>query len=488
MASTTPVPTPTTALLAAHLASVASSHQTTQTFINRLADLPGHAGADDDDEVRAELSREIQQRLKELDDELDVLRQEIDDDVLVGRDRGREALKAQLLAETDRLVDAVRRARTGFRKAQLQAKRTAERARLQARDLLFAGVDSPSGGVGGVGGVGSGTSGSSGRGRKTRGGGAPVSQDELELDASGDVTAALRRTHQMLQGELSRSQFAHDTLQQSSEALQTLSESYSRISTLLTSSRSLLSSLLRSQKSDTWYLETAFYVLAATIVWLVFRRFVYGPLWWLVWFPLKLAWRASSAVAAALLAAAASSSASSSSTASALSTTARPSLITHSSATGAFPTWATPGAAPSIAVGGGGKGAPLMAPSPPPPATAVRPPPEEEEAEQPQPQPQPQDDVSMVEAVRKMVEASGSAEDAPDPPSGRAGPSDGDGTEPQPPQQQQQPEQPQQQAHHPDTDQAGDTAEAARKPNPKKRMWEEDKEAQKNADRSKDEL
>jgi len=60
------------------------------------------------------------------------------------------------------------------------------------------------------------------------------------------------------------------------------------LDTLLSSSRNLLGSLLRSQKSDTWYLETAFWILVSTIIWLLFRRLLYGPLWWFVWFPLRL--------------------------------------------------------------------------------------------------------------------------------------------------------------------------------------------------------
>jgi hypothetical protein len=106
-----------------------------------------------------------------------------------------------------------------------------------------------------------------------------------------------------MQSELSRSQFAQETLgeciplsilskanrtEQSTAAISSLSESYSSLDTLLSSSRSLANSLLRSQKSDTWYLETAFYILLATIGWLLFRRVFYGPLWWLVWQPLKL--------------------------------------------------------------------------------------------------------------------------------------------------------------------------------------------------------
>jgi protein transport protein SEC20 len=120
-----------------------------------------------------------------------------------------------------------------------------------------------------------------------------LSKDEKTINASTDVTLALRRTHDMMAAELSRSQFAHDTLQESTAALAQLSETYSTLDTLLSSSRNLLGTLLRSQKSDTWYLETAFYILLTTIFWLVFRRLLYGPTWWLVWWPLKLFWRGS---------------------------------------------------------------------------------------------------------------------------------------------------------------------------------------------------
>jgi protein transport protein SEC20 len=117
---------------------------------------------------------------------------------------------------------------------------------------------------------------------------ATLSKEEKEVHASSDVTLALRRTHEMMAGELQKSQFAHETLKQSTETLAQLSENYSTLDTLLSSSKNLLGTLLTSQKSDTWYLESAFYILICTISWLVFRRFFYGPLWWLVYAPLKL--------------------------------------------------------------------------------------------------------------------------------------------------------------------------------------------------------
>jgi protein transport protein SEC20 len=60
---------------------------------------------------------------------------------------------------------------------------------------------------------------------------------------------------------------------------------------LLAKSKGLLSTLVTSTKSDTWYLETAFYLLGVTIAWLVFRRLFYGPLWWFAWLPVKFGFK-----------------------------------------------------------------------------------------------------------------------------------------------------------------------------------------------------
>lgn len=155
-----------------------------------------------------------------------------------------------------------------------------------------------------------------------------------------------------MQRELSQSQFAHETLEQSQAALATLSESYSSLDTLLTSSRSLVSSLLRSQKSDTWYLETAFYILIATIGWLLFRRILYGPMWWLVYLPIKLLWR----MMVAMLSAVGILGAAQSSAADGAGQTGGTSLVVQPSATGRSPTFSPGHSAPYMVVGGGGKG------------------------------------------------------------------------------------------------------------------------------------
>jgi protein transport protein SEC20 len=188
-----------------------------------------------------------------------------------------------------------------------------------------------------------------------------TSQDK-EVNASSDVTAALRRTHEMMAQELSKSQFAHDTLKESTAALERLGENYSTLDTMLSSSRNILGTLLRSQKSDTWYLETSFYLLCATIAWLVWRRLLYGPTWWLFWFPMKIFIRSLMGV----LTGVGIIGESTSSVAAVPSSISTEPLVTHKSAAGKLSMPSGAQGPPSVRVGGGGRGAPMSGPNSPP--------------------------------------------------------------------------------------------------------------------------
>ncbi|KAK5990652.1 hypothetical protein PT974_08921 [Cladobotryum mycophilum] len=90
-------------------------------------------------------------------------------------------------------------------------------------------------------------------------------KDRQTVNASSNLTNALQRTHALMTAELTRSEFAHQMLAESSEALGKLDESYMSLDNMLASSKDLLGTLLRSQKSDTWYLQTARYMLLVTV-------------------------------------------------------------------------------------------------------------------------------------------------------------------------------------------------------------------------------
>ncbi|PKX91872.1 putative protein transport membrane glycoprotein Sec20 [Aspergillus novofumigatus IBT 16806] len=268
-----------TAALQARLKELSIALAQIHPLIDRLRNFTVAIGQGD--EARLELGQEIHGSLKEAEEQMEILKVEVDaletgnENGRRGMDNAKELEKERIVSLAGRLADEIKRTRVEFRNAQLQAKRNAEAAKRKERELLFSRSQS-----------------AERRSQSTE----KLSHGDIVKNASSDVTAALRRTHQLMQAELSRSQFAHQTLEQSTAALSSLSESYTDLDSLLSSSRNLVGSLLRSQKSDTWYLETAFYILVGTISWLIFRRILYGPLWWLVWLPIKLIARSAFAI------------------------------------------------------------------------------------------------------------------------------------------------------------------------------------------------
>ena len=298
--------------LAHQLTALTDALKTTNTLITRLARLsfqPGSEPLDTENSVRIELAQDIHDSLKQLEEDLELLQQEVDDDDGGHRataskarrettDRGRE--RGRITAHVTRLGEDLRHARSSFRQAQLSAKRASEDAKRKERELLFQSLQAvvPSSAGDPVDRVSDGSGSKhdlfAGRRLQQQKPTQHLSPTDLESQASSDITAALRRTHNLLSTELSRSRFAQETFNTSTLALQELGEHYTNLDTILTNSRNLLGTLLRSQKSDTWYLETAFYILLSTLAWLVFRRVLFGPfiklplfVWHCLWFLLK---------------------------------------------------------------------------------------------------------------------------------------------------------------------------------------------------------
>ncbi|KAL6246375.1 Protein transport protein sec20 [Rhinocladiella similis] len=260
------------------LQALAGSYKDTLNLIQQLRTFSAASCTDSNpDERRVELANEIHDSLKEQEDTLETLRQEFDDDSILiqrrgslgGNWEGESERNADLLA---RLTEDLKSARGNFRRAQLAAKRTADSEKRKEREKLFEDRKSD---------------GSHARIRPTH---EKLTQDELAERASEDVTMALRRVHAQMEAEVSRGQFAQQTLDESQEALKSLNESYSGTTDLLKASRGFVSQLVRSNKSDTWFLKSSFYILAVTIVWLIFRRLLYGPLILFVWWPVRAMW------------------------------------------------------------------------------------------------------------------------------------------------------------------------------------------------------
>lgn len=84
--------------------------------------------------------------------------------------------------------------------------------------------------------------------------------------------------------------FATETLHASTAALTDLSSRYSTFDDIVASSRELITDLIRKNKSDRWYYEHAIYLLISTLIWILIRRLVWGPVWLFVGVPFKLIW------------------------------------------------------------------------------------------------------------------------------------------------------------------------------------------------------
>ncbi|KAI0453663.1 Sec20-domain-containing protein [Xylaria acuta] len=274
-------------------------------LIHRLAHFdfrPGSVslGAADGDHVGSELGSEINQVLREQEEELELLQEEIID-LPPGQPgstlpHDRERLKDG----AERLGQELQLCRKSFRKAQIAARRNLQAAQRQERTLLYASFTTPRSGASSPASATATTAAPAAAARRRHQRTSEMSKDEQMISASHDVTQSMRRTHDMMAAELAKSDFAQNTLKESTEALAQLSEKYSSLDTMLSSSRALLGTLLKSQKTDTWYLQSAFYLLVVTTGWLIFRRLLWGPTWWLVWLPLKLLFRTAYGVSSAV--------------------------------------------------------------------------------------------------------------------------------------------------------------------------------------------
>ncbi|KAI5919243.1 Sec20-domain-containing protein [Camillea tinctor] len=272
------------------LATLQDATNQLKELIDRLANFgfqPGSVPLDatEDDNVSSELSAEINQILREQEEELELLNEEIID-IRPGKSGGERQQhdKERLKDGAQRLEQDLKSCRKSFRKAQISAKRNLQLAQRQERELLYASFANPRSGT-------SSPMPAAPQPRRKQQVTSEMSKEEQMISASHDVTQSMRRTHDLMAAELSKSDFAHNTLRESTMALSQLSENYSSLDTMLSSSRALLGTLLKSQKTDTWYLQSSFYLLLVTLGWLIFRRILWGPTWWLVWLPLKLLFR-----------------------------------------------------------------------------------------------------------------------------------------------------------------------------------------------------
>ncbi|KAL8293724.1 hypothetical protein RQP46_000425 [Phenoliferia psychrophenolica] len=99
-----------------------------------------------------------------------------------------------------------------------------------------------------------------------------ASADDALMSATTDVTEGLRRTLQLMQQELDRSLISNELLQSQTSTMQMTSDQYSTFSTLLTTSKALITSLEQADMLDRLILLFAFIFFCLCCAWIIKRR------------------------------------------------------------------------------------------------------------------------------------------------------------------------------------------------------------------------
>ncbi|GAA5940771.1 uncharacterized protein JCM15063_006357 [Sporobolomyces koalae] len=98
--------------------------------------------------------------------------------------------------------------------------------------------------------------------------------DDALMSATSDVTEGLRRTLQLLQSEVDRSIVSNEQLEQQTSTMASASNQYSTLSTLLSNSKTLITSLERADVLDRFVLFVAFAFFVAVCSYIFKKRVV----------------------------------------------------------------------------------------------------------------------------------------------------------------------------------------------------------------------
>ncbi|GAA6062668.1 hypothetical protein JCM10212_000568 [Sporobolomyces blumeae] len=266
-------------LLRRHHAPVASSPpplapslaEPVASLSRRLRDLESHQVPELRDcngplHWQQELVHNVRQELATCRRDLDELKLEVDDLV---RAKDRQAASYHV-DQLQQLLDTCTKL---YRAAVVQSKRQVDsQAHLFARDELLSaaggsqtgGRDSPAPSARG---------GSGFRSATPAPGGGPSGDDAL-MSATSDVTEGLRRTLQLMQQEVDRSLASNELLEAQTQTMQMATKQYSTLSTLLSTSKTLITSLERADVLDRLLLFFAFSFFVAVCAYIFKKRVV----------------------------------------------------------------------------------------------------------------------------------------------------------------------------------------------------------------------
>ncbi|KAK9323465.1 Sec20-domain-containing protein [Lipomyces orientalis] len=213
--------------------------------------------ATDDEAARSRLASKIHDQLREADiliEAADVLMQDY-------TDTGDGSVSKTVLAgKLHEAKEDLKLDRSSYRKAQLLSRQATLKTQRQERELLFASAKSHQ--------------------RVSTTSTPPVSN---ALRTAEEATAALRRTHQLLEAEVTRSALSLEVLEESNTALKKLTTQYTAFDVLLGTSRRVISVLEQADKWDRIYMLGAMGFLLLVLCWILWRRVFRVPFKLVIW-------------------------------------------------------------------------------------------------------------------------------------------------------------------------------------------------------------
>ncbi|KAK9467028.1 Sec20-domain-containing protein [Lipomyces arxii] len=250
--------------LSSAIDELAALHASIAQEINQLSNL-----VTSDESSRAKLAARIHNEFRIADaacEAADRLLLYFDDSTVENNGK----TKSELAIKLHEVEEDLTRDRTLFRKSQLKSRKTTIKTQKEERALLFSKAKLPDS-------------------ESTRASINPSTHppSSRALHTAEDATASLKRTHQLLEMEIAKSEYSLDVLDESNVKLRKLTEKYTAFDVVLGTSRRVISILEQADKYDRIYMLCSMGFLLIVLLWILWRRVLRGPARLLIWTAVK---------------------------------------------------------------------------------------------------------------------------------------------------------------------------------------------------------
>ncbi|KAK9477845.1 Sec20-domain-containing protein [Lipomyces japonicus] len=208
----------------------------------------------DNEKIRSDLALKIHNQIRQADSLCEIARLQL-------QEESDGLQKEELKQRIHELTEEVKLDRSSYRRAQLASRRATISTRKSEREQLLA----------------------SNKTEKRFAAAKFSHPTDRVLKTAEDATESLRRTHQLLEAELAKSNISLETLDESSTQLRKLTTQYTAFDVVLGTSRKVINVLEQADRWDRIYMLASLGFLLLVLVWVFWRRVFRGPVKLLIW-------------------------------------------------------------------------------------------------------------------------------------------------------------------------------------------------------------